>query len=159
MKIEIEEYSEKFQDWAADCHRRYWRSTMVVSRGKIYQADALPGFVALLDGKPAGLITYHISKKNCEIITINSEVEKKGIGSAVIAAVKKKAVSERCTRLWLITTNDNIEAIRFYQKAGFEMVAVHRRSIENSRRLKPSIPLTGKHGIPIRDEIEFEMML
>lgn len=159
VKIEIEEYSDKFKDWAADCHRKYWRSTLLVSRGKVYHAEALPGFAALMDGKPVGLITYHIKKKNCEIITINSEIEKKGIASALIDAVKKKAISERCLRLWLITTNDNIEAIRYYQKRGFELAAFHRNAIEHSRKLKPSIPLTGKHGIPIRDEIEFEMML
>lgn len=159
MKIEIAEYSDKFKDWAADCHRKYWRSTLLVSRGKVYNAETLPGFMALMAGEPVGLITYHIKKRNCEIITINSEVERKGIGSALIDAVKKKATSERCSRLWLITTNDNIEAIRFYQKTGFEFARLYRNAIEQSRKLKPSIPLTGKHGIPIRDEIEFEMML
>jgi hypothetical protein len=64
-----------------------------------------------------------------------------------------------CTRLWLITTNDNLHALRFYQKRGFMLVAVHRNAVEQSRKLKPEIPLYGKDGIPIRDEIELEMLL
>jgi len=65
----------------------------------------------------------------------------------------------KCKRLWLITTNDNTLAFRFYQKYGFALVAVHRNAIEKSRRLKPEIPLIGNAGIPLRDEIELEMML
>ncbi|NIS38112.1 GNAT family N-acetyltransferase, partial [Candidatus Saccharibacteria bacterium] len=64
----------------------------------------------------------------CEVVTINSRIEKKGIGAALINAVKEKAVSKRCSRLWLITTNDNIEAIRFYQKIGFELAAIYRHA-------------------------------
>ena len=64
-----------------------------------------------------------------------------------------------CRRLWLITTNDNLAALRFYQRRGFELVAVHRRAVAAARRLKPEIPLVGAHGIPIRDEIELEMAL
>jgi ribosomal protein S18 acetylase RimI-like enzyme len=73
--------------------------------------------------------------------------------------VKKSATLKGCRRLWLITTNDNTDALRFYQKHGFMLVAVHRNAIEESRKLKPEIPLIGNNNIPIRDEIELEMML
>jgi hypothetical protein len=61
--------------------------------------------------------------------------------------------------LWVITTNDNVDALRFYQKKGFKLVAVHRNAIEQSRKLKPEIPSVGKNGIPLRDENELEMRL
>ncbi|HEX7715028.1 MAG TPA: GNAT family N-acetyltransferase, partial [Bacillota bacterium] len=64
-----------------------------------------------------------------------------------------------CQRLWLITTNDNLAAIRFYQLRGFVLVALHRDAIAQSRKLKPEIPLRGIDGIPIRDEIELEVVL
>jgi RimJ/RimL family protein N-acetyltransferase len=64
-----------------------------------------------------------------------------------------------CKRVWLITTNDNTHAIRYYQKRGFDLVAIHRNAIDASRKIKPQIPLTGFDGIPILHEIEFEMML
>jgi RimJ/RimL family protein N-acetyltransferase len=78
---------------------------------------------------------------------------------ALIEAVKNTARAAKCKRLWLITTNDNLNALRFYQKRGFVLVAVHRNALEISRQLKPEIPLFGADGIPLRDEIELEMIL
>jgi len=139
--------------------KEWWAGPNVVTRGKLHRADALPGFIAVQDSKPAGLITYDIVGERCEIVTMNSLVEGKGIGSALIDAVKSVAATAGCKRLWLITTNDNTNALHFYQKRGFLLVAVHRNAIKKSRRLKPEIPLTGNDGIPIRNEIELEMML
>lgn len=73
--------------------------------------------------------------------------------------MKRQAVSENCFRLWLITTNDNLAAIGYYQKRGFSLVAVHRNALEEARKIKPTIPLIGIDGIPLRDEIELEILL
>jgi hypothetical protein len=62
-------------------------------------------------------------------------------------------------RLWLITSNDNLNAIRFYQRRGMRLTAVHRGAIDEARQIKPSIPLIGEHGIPIHDELELELRL
>lgn len=132
---------------------------MLVSRGNTYQAETLPGFAALEDGQPVGLITYRFDGQECEIVTLNSDIEGKGIGSALIAAVEDTARRSKCARMWLITTNDNTEAMRFYQKRGFDFKKIHRNAMEESRRIKPSIPLIGNHGISIKHEIEFEKTL
>ena len=145
--------------WLARFLEKHWRSTKIVTRGRVYSADELAGFVARQDDQPVGLVTYRIEGEECEIITINSLKEGGGIGSALVSVVRNAAISANCNRLWLITTNDNLDAMRFYQKRGFSFVTVHRSAIEESRRLKPEIPLIGKNGIPIRDEIEFEMLL
>jgi hypothetical protein len=39
------------------------------------------------------------------------------------------------------------------------LVAVHRNALDISRELKPEIPQLGIDGVPLRDEIELEMML
>src|SRR5581483_12505812 len=132
-------------------------SNIIVSRGTFYTADALPGFVAIEQGERVCLITYHIQGNECEIISLDSTRPGQGIGTALIEAVRQEAQRTGCRRLWLITTNDNLNALRFYQRRGFVLVAVHRNAIELSRKLKPQIPLIGEHGIPIRDEIELEM--
>ncbi|MCG0275770.1 MAG: hypothetical protein L5655_06315 [Thermosediminibacteraceae bacterium] len=49
--------------------------------------------------------------------------------------------------------------MKFYQKRGFLLVAVHRNALEQARKLKPEIPLIGIDGIPLRDEIELELPL
>ncbi len=119
----------------------------------------LPGFVALYKGEKVGLVTYNIVDESCEIVTLNSTHLSSGVGTALIEAVRDIAQKSGCKRLWLITTNDNMNALRFYQKRGFVLVAVHRNALEVSRKLKPEISMIGNDGIPLRDEIELEMML
>jgi GNAT superfamily N-acetyltransferase len=132
---------------------------MIITRGNAHLADRLPGFVATDKERPVGLVTYEIGNGQCEIVTLNSLIERKGIGSALIGSVLQEAVTARCRRLWLVTTNDNTPALRFYQKLGFTIKALHPNAIAESRRLKPEIPEFGIDGIPIRDEIELEIML
>ena len=145
--------------WVTSMLIREWGSARIVTRGKIFQADELPGFVATQNGKTVGLITYRIDGRECEIGSMNSEVERVGIGSALVEAVKKAAQSAKCRRLWAITTNDNMDALRFWQKRGFMLVAVYPNAMKESRKLKPEIGLVGNDGITIRDEIELEMIL
>jgi ribosomal protein S18 acetylase RimI-like enzyme len=120
----------------------------------------LPGFVALdADGRPIGLVTYQIAGKACEVVTLNSAQANRGVGTALLDAVRDVAVQARCSRVWLITTNDNLRALGFYQKRGYQLVAVHRDALQRSRELKPSIPLVSNDGIPVRDEVELEYPL
>lgn len=157
--FQIRPLNSEDRPWVNQLLRDNWGSVVIVSRGKVHRADGLPGFIAVLDGQPAGLITYDIAGSDCEITSINSLAEGRGIGSALVAALKQTAAAAGCQRLWLITTNDNTAALRFWQKRGFTLVAVYPDAIEPSRRLKPEIPLIGNHGIPIRDEIELEIIL
>jgi GNAT superfamily N-acetyltransferase len=128
-------------------------------RGVVHDGERPPGFLALMEGRRVGLITYRIEGAECEIVNLNSLVEGMGVGSALVEAVRKVATSTGCRRLWLITTNDNMAALRFYQTRGFQLVAVDRNALEESRRLKPEIALVGLDGIPLRDEIELELLL
>jgi RimJ/RimL family protein N-acetyltransferase len=145
--------------WITSLLKEWWAGPLIVTRGKLHLADELPGFIAVHDGMPAGLITYDVVGDECEIVTMNSLVENRGIGTALISAVSNIALKAGCRRIWLITTNDNTAALRFYQKKCFSLVAVHRNAIERSRQLKPEIPETGNDGIPLRDEIELEIVL
>ena len=158
-EFRIRPLNEDDRAWIAALLKEWWAGPKQVTRGKIHHADALPGFIAVQDGKPTGLITYDITGDQCEIVTMNSLVEGTGIGSALVKAVCNVAKEAGCKRLWLITTNDNTVALRFWQKRGLSLVAVHRNALKKSRELKPEIPLSGNDGIPIRDEIEFELLL
>ena len=157
--FQIRPLDKEDRDWVTGLLKEWWASPEQVTRGKIHHADKLPGFIAVNEGKNAGLVTYEITGDRCQIVTMNSLVEGVGIGTALVDAVKETAGKAGCKRLWLITTNDNTTALRFWQKRAFSLVAVHRNAIEHSRRLKPEIPLIGNDGIPIRDEIELEMIL
>ena len=137
---------------------REWHGPRLVSRGTVYEADRLPAFVAWRGGSRVGLLTYRTTDDECEVVSLNSFVERIGVGSALIAAARAEAEAEACRRLWLVTSNDNTAALGFYQRRGFTLAALHRNSLEAARRLKPQIP-TVIDGIPLRDEIELEMPL
>ena len=147
------------REWIIQFMQEHWGSDKAISRGVIHYPHNLPGFIALLNTEKAGLVTYNITGESCEIVTLDSTIPSIGVGTALIEAVKDTAIKSSCKRIWLITTNDNTNALRFYQKRGFVLVAVHRDAIEQSRKLKPEIPLIGNYGIPLRDEIELEMIL
>jgi DNA-3-methyladenine glycosylase I len=136
-----------------------WGDAIVVANGEVYAPHTLPGFVAVQNDTWIGLVTYQVAGNACEIVTLDSLREGVGVGTALIQAVMEQAHRHECTRVWLITTNDNLDALRFYQKRGFALVAVHRRAVEHARQSKPSIPQIGNDGIPIRDEIELELVL
>ena len=84
---------------------------------------------------------------------------KQGTGSQLFRAALSEARSRKMRRIWLITSNDNLEAVKFYERLGMRVCAVHRGAIDEARKLKPSIPLVAKNGLPIHDEIELELML
>ena len=155
--FEVRALNQRDAEWVSRFVVDRWGSARMVSRGRVHQVDALPGFIALQDDRPAGLTTYQIEGDQCEMVTLDSLVEGIGIGSALIAAVKDAALRAGCARLWLLTTNDNMPALRFYQKRGFVLAALHRNAMEQTRKLKPEVPLIGIDGIPLRDEIELEL--
>jgi len=132
---------------------------MVVSRGRAWRPAELPAFVATVGGEPAGLATWRTEGDEAELVTIEAMVRDRGVGTALLRAVRAAAADAGCRRLWLVTTNDNTSALRFYQRRGWVIAGVHVGGIEASRRLKPSIPPRGDDGIPIRDELELECAL
>jgi len=147
------------RDWVKQLMVDHWGSETAIAHNTVYHPMELPGFVAVQGEKKVGLVTYTIKNNSCEIVTLNSFQPNIGIGAALINAVKSIAQAAQCQRLWLITTNDNLHALKFYQKQGFELAAVHRRAVDESRKIKPEIPLIGNDGIPLRDELELEMIL
>jgi GNAT superfamily N-acetyltransferase len=147
------------RSWVEQVLRAEWGATTVAVHQVLYHAAELPGFVAVQGRTNLGLITYHLAGRSCEIVTLNSWLEGRGIGTALIEAVRDICLARTCTRLWLITTNDNTHALRFYRKRGFRIAAIHPGAVESDRRLKPEIPVVGMDGIPIRDEIELEVDL
>jgi ribosomal protein S18 acetylase RimI-like enzyme len=136
-----------------------WGFSRVVSRGRLHEPMGYPMLVAIHDGQLAGALTYEIRDGQMEAVTVDAFVARVGAGTALIEAAAEDARRQRCRRLWLITTNDNTNALRFYQRRGMRLAALHRNAVAESRWLKPEIPETGADGIPIRDELELELVL
>jgi GNAT superfamily N-acetyltransferase len=156
------------REWITDTLTASWGGTMVVAHGVVYDASTLPALIAELDGETAeepgqpervGLLTYDITAQGLEVVSIDAPVRHAGAGSALLAAAAATARAAGAGRMWLVTTNDNLDALRFYQRRGMRIVGVASGAVDESRRLKPSIPPVGEYGIPLHDELTLELVL
>jgi DNA-3-methyladenine glycosylase I len=147
------------REWISNLISERWGSDIVVVHDTVYTPAELSGFVAIIGNKRIGLITYLMKREECEIVSLDSLVSSIGVGSGLVDEVRRTAQGSGCRRLWVTTTNDNIEALRFYQGRGFTLVAIHKDAVERAREKKSQIPQVGLHDIPIKDEIELEIIL
>ena len=128
--------------------------------GELMRPADHPGFLAWSGDHLVGVATYVISGASCELLTLHAAERFAGAGTALLSAVRDAAGRAGCTRLWVVTTNDNVDALRFYQRRGFRLTTVRPGAVDASREtLKPEIPTSGSYGIPLRDELELEMEL
>ena len=137
----------------------HWGADFMVVHGRIFRPEQLNGFVVEEHDEWISLVTFIILDNECEITSLDSLREGKGLGTILVNQVVDEARANNCRRVFLITTNDNLNALGFYQKRGFELSKLYRGAINESRRIKPNIPLVGENNIPLRDEIELEMIL
>ncbi len=158
-KINYREKNEFDKKWIDKFIKAHWGSKQVVVHKTIYIPSELNGFIAEITKEKIGLITYQIKNKICEIVSLNSIKENKGVGTKLVELVIKQAKDLSCKKIWLVTTNDNIKAIYFYQKLGFQLVKVLLNAVAESRKIKPEIPEIANNGLLIKDEIEFVLKL
>jgi GNAT superfamily N-acetyltransferase len=124
-------------------------------RGELIDALDRPGLVAEAGGTLIGLLTYDPQPVECELVAIVAAVRGRGIGSALVAALRDRV---RDRPIWVVTTNDNLDALRFYQRRGFRLRTLRAGAVDAARRtIKPAIPQIGANGIPLRDEIELAL--
>ena len=138
---------------------RQWFSLRMVLHGESVDLGAADGWYAVEDDEIVGLITYRVSDDGMEILSLDSLHEQHGVGTALLNMAISYARNSGISKITLITTNDNLPALRFYQKRGFDMSRLFCNAVDQSRKLKPEIPLFGIDGIPLKHEIELEMNL
>jgi ribosomal protein S18 acetylase RimI-like enzyme len=151
---QIREVAAADHEWVEQFMEQHWLTSYVVVRGEVIFPANLPGFACTDEDTVLGLLTYRVQDSLCEIISLDSLREGEGIGTALIQAACSAARKQNCQKVFLITTNDNLPALGFYQKRGFCINAVFPGAVTQSRQMKPEIPLLGISEIPIRDEIE-----
>ena len=131
-----------------------WGAPEVAVHDGVFYPALLPGFIAECAGRIAGLVTFDVRRDVIEIVTINAIQRYHGIGTLLVEAVREEAKRHGCHCVTLTTTNDNLAALRFYQRRGFRLTAIRPGAVDRSRQRKPEIPRTGDFGIPLRDEID-----
>jgi ribosomal protein S18 acetylase RimI-like enzyme len=150
----IRRFEEADVPWAEKLIGGTFAGRLQARLGSVVDALAYPGFVAELEGDPVGLVTYRRDGGEVEIVYLEVAVKHVGAGTALVEAMAQHVGA---TRLWLVTTNDNLDALRFYQRRGFTIADIRCGAVDESRRtLKPTIPVVGRFDIPVRDEIILE---
>jgi N-acetylglutamate synthase-like GNAT family acetyltransferase len=151
----ITNLSDADKAWVQERTELLFSGNFLVSRDVVHDPTRLPGFIAVEHGERVGLTTYHLDGDLCELVSIDSLCQFMGVGTELLAAVESAARAAGCTKLWAITTNDNLDALRFFQRRGFLIATYRLGGMDRIRELKP-IPVVGYYGIPIRDEVELE---
>jgi len=136
-----------------------WGSEVVAVHGTLFRPADLPGYIAERAGRLVGLLTYDLTGEMLEIVTLNAIERRAGIGTLLIEASVQAARRMGCREIRLTTTNDNVDALRFYQRRGFRLAELRPGAVDRSRREKPEIPRTGDYGIPLRDEIDLVLLV
>jgi GNAT superfamily N-acetyltransferase len=136
-----------------------WGGDTVISKGKTHHVQDLDAFIAWVGEMRVGEVTYRLGLHDCELVTINSTSQGIGVGSNLISKVEETVKQLGRNRIWIITTNDNVDALRFFQRCGYRIIAIHQNAVDEARKVKPTIPKVGYYDIPIHDEIELEKIL
>lgn len=134
-----------------------WGSIKMAIHNEIVDMSNLDGFIAVMNEDIIGLLSYADKSDFYEIVSLNSEIKNNGIGTYLLNLLIAKARKNTYRYISVFTTNDNINAIRFYQMKGFKFQCLYKDAVKGSRKLKPDIPIIGKNGIFINDEIEFKL--
>ncbi len=146
-------------DWLRAVLLERWGGEPIVGRGRAHRVEDLEGIVASIGDERLGVLTYRIDAGVCEIVTLDAFREGVGVGRALLEAVTELARAAGASTVLVMTTNDNVGALRFYQRAGFRLTELRPGAVDAARRIKPAIPLIGRDDIPIRDELDLVLRL
>lgn len=138
---------------------KHWGGETVVTRGRVFRAEELEGLVAERQGLLGGVLTWVVEGDTMELVSLDASQRREGIGSTLVAEAIAVARAAGLRRVVLTTTNDNTTALIFWQHLGFRLTALRPDAVVAARALKPQIPELGEHHLPIRDEIDLELLL
>jgi ribosomal protein S18 acetylase RimI-like enzyme len=161
MRPTVRPYAAGDRRWAEGLFEELTGSARAVRLGEVLEPAGLPGLVAERDGERIGLLTYIVDGDQFEVLSLHCRVENAGAGSALLQAAAGLASERGCRRLWLVTTNDNLQhALGFYQRRGLRLCALHAGALDHDRTLKPELPeINPDNRIPMRDLLELEQPL
>ena len=157
--MELVKINQENRDRIDDFIIHQWFTMQMVVHGESIDLGKAEGWYACEDNEIIGLVTYRIAGNEMEILSLDSLIENKGTGTALLHQALSEAKNAELERVRLITTNDNLHALRFYQKRGFDIIHFYHNALDVARKIKPEIPLTGMDGIPLKHEIKLEILL
>jgi ribosomal protein S18 acetylase RimI-like enzyme len=131
--------------------------------GEPVDALAAEGAAAWEGDRLVGLATWappdQVGAAELILLAVARDHRNQGVGGTLLEQAAEAAKAAGATSQWLVTTNDNLDALRLYQRHGYRLAALHPGAVDDARRLKPTLPQLGQHGIPLHDELVLERLL
>lgn len=159
MHFTLRPATDADRPWLRQFLRDHWGAEIMVTRGRVSQPAENLAIFADSGTDIIGVATYEFLGAECEVTSLITHYTGGGLGTQLLEQVVAAARAQGCRRVWLVTTNDNLNALKFYQKRGWRLVAVYPGAVDEARQLKPQIPVVGENDIPVHDELELELRL
>ena len=151
--------SEDDREWLRRLWLETWGSTTMVTRGTERDLASAEAYIAWHEHRPVGAVAVDCASPEAELLSLDAVESRHGVGTALLRAAEDAARRRGCRHMVVITSNDNLTALRFYQRRGYRMTGIGADVIDAARLLKPAIPALGDHGIPLHDEVELRKTL
>lgn len=125
--------------------------TRIVAFGEVMDIDAMPALVAAMYQEPSGALAYRLHGDALHVVALATDPmwQRSGVGGYLIVEAELLARRLNLTRVVVATTNDNLPALYFYQRRGYQMTDLVPGSIITLTHQQ----VPGFAGIPVRDEI------
>ncbi len=148
-------------DLARSLVAREWGTDALVIAGKVRATDDMSLIAATrADGRVLGIAYYAMTEAVALLgAIVVVDASEPGVGTMLFNAVADEARTLKLKKLRAITTNDNFEAMKFYQKRGMHFLSLFPGGMNAYRAFKPNLRSEGRHGIACRDMLELEMDL
>ncbi len=137
--------------------RTFWGEEEQLTFDREFNVSELPGYVARLKNKFVGFVSTEELDDATIIVALGilPEHQSLGIGRRLIAEVEREAERTKKKMLLVSTSNDDLPALGFYQKLGFQICEVKPNAIA----IKHGKILRGIGNLPIRDELRLKKNL
>lgn len=149
------EQNERYRTKVNDLLKKAWGDVKIVVHGEWIDLSRTKAVICVENSEVIGAVHYYFAGDSCEILSLFSHKEHVGIGQKLMHLVLDECRDCGLQRLFLVTTNDNVRAFKFYQQFGMDLEEIRFNQLELSRRLKPQTPFVGDNGIPLKHELQF----
>ncbi len=157
--IQIRPKTDADMQWAEDFLKKQSNGAPLLAFTSQMSIASLPAWIAEVDGDPVGLLLYHYENDICQIVSLHVSRKRMGIGESLLTNLESEAKAKHCKKMTCTIANDNLNALRFLQKRGFQLAELRVGAIDIRRQQNPTLQLIGEHGIPLRDELILEKHL
>jgi septum formation protein len=137
--------------WLESLVAKEWGRPLVSLSGS-YEPSELSGLVAWSDGRRLGTVLYRDDDAGREVVLLHSLLRRCAIGSSLLADAGRLATEAGISRLWLITTDENLGAINFYLANRMRLTRRHADFAARVKEQKPSV----FDKVAFSDAFEFE---